>query len=878
MFKLSRKSFIIRSVLSSIGLIAVLLTSFHFIHHTIIQANAITADGATITISNDGQLPYDGDNSTGQYKVAVNGQTFEAFCAQPSLSSPVGTTTATKLGSTENNNLIKFVIFLYQNNNSHTSSVRNAVFSAFPSGELFQWTHAIIGAIYYNDYGDLSSSAITKINNAITTLRTNINNNSDAWTIAKNYQLYVGKGYASGIQDVVWIENNYQYGSISVQKCDGVTNSCSAQGDANFSGIVFKVYNNSGSKIYNPKTDQIYANGALVATGTTNANGAVSFTNLLANNISYKVVEASTNTSYELTAGEQTTTLNGNGDSKSLKFYNTPVYGDITINKVDADSQTCTPYGNLSLDGTTFQLVNDSDGPIYYNGSSKAKGAVVDTKTLSNGSCSVQFSDLPYGKYIVEETAAAEGYVLNSTPWNVTIPNDGDSSLHVTITAENQIIRGDVKFVKMDEANNNPMSDVLFSISEVDGNNQLGETHIVVSNQDGVVNTSSSFAAHSFHTNGYDELYDLPDPVTFLGYGAWFGLDQNGQSLPVNDNLGALPYGTYVIQELKCGANLFCTGIKDQKVTITINTNNQVVDLANWNNTCTKFTLETQAVDAEDDDKYVEANKQAKIKDKISYCAKPNMSFTIKGVLMDKKTGEPYLENGQPVEQSIEITPEEECGEVEMIFTIDATNLGGAELVVFESMYYKDDIVVSHEDINDEAQTVEIVKLYTYATNDDTNEKILPLDEDVKIKDVVKYCLKPGAEYVIKGVVMNKETGEALLIDNEPVQQEITITPEEACGEVEMYYTLNTTGLGGTRLVIFESLYRNDELLLKHESFENADESVDIAPPVPDTGSFTDSNKGTKQNSPIILIVASTAVIVISNLCIRALARRRIFR
>ena len=61
---------------------------------------------------------YDDDNYTGHYHVTVNGETIEAFCAQPSLNSPIGTTTATKMNdNTNSDKLIKFVIYLYQNNN-----------------------------------------------------------------------------------------------------------------------------------------------------------------------------------------------------------------------------------------------------------------------------------------------------------------------------------------------------------------------------------------------------------------------------------------------------------------------------------------------------------------------------------------------------------------------------------------------------------------------------------------------------------------------------------------------------------------------------------------------------------------------------------------
>ena len=56
-------------------------------------------------------------------------------------------------------------------------------------------------------------------------------------------------------------------------------------------------------------------------------------------------------------------------------------------------------------------------------------------------------------------------------------------------------------------------------------------------------------------------------------------------------------------------------------------------------------------------------------------------------------------------------TPETESGTITVKFKVDTSKLAGKDLVVFEKLYDEDnDEVSSHEDINDEGQTVSITE------------------------------------------------------------------------------------------------------------------------------------------------------------------------
>ena len=86
----------------------------------------------------------------------------------------------------------------------------------------------------------------------------------------------------------------------------------------------------------------------------------------------------------------------------------------------------------------------------------------------------------------------------------------------------------------------------------------------------------------------------------------------------------------------------------------------------------------------------------------------PGNTYTISGILMDKSTGEPLMVDGSEVTAEVEFTAEESTGTVELTYTLDASTLAGATIVVFETLYQDGVEIAAHADINDEAQTITI--------------------------------------------------------------------------------------------------------------------------------------------------------------------------
>lgn len=98
--------------------------------------------------------------------------------------------------------------------------------------------------------------------------------------------------------------------------------------------------------------------------------------------------------------------------------------------------------------------------------------------------------------------------------------------------------------------------------------------------------------------------------------------------------------------------------------------------------------------------------------------------YTLKGVLMNKKTNEALEVDGKEVTAETTFTPAERNGSQEVYFIFNAKGLEGTTTVAFEELYKeeetgsgKDVKVAEHKDINDEAQTINLTNIHTTAQN-----------------------------------------------------------------------------------------------------------------------------------------------------------------
>ena len=314
------------------------------------------------------------------------------------------------------------------------------------------------------------------------------------------------------------------------------------------------------------------------------------------------------------------------------------------------------------------------------------------------------------------------------------------------------------------------------------------------------------------------------------------------------------------------------------------------------------ITIGTKASNAEIlDGKTVLDSDLIRLKDTVSYKGlTPGKKYKMTGLLMDKETKKNILSRGNPVTAEVEFTPESADGTVDVVFEFDATGLGGHDVVAYEHLrnLETNTIIASHEDIDDEDQTVHVneVKIGTMATVNGSHEVDVPKDGMITLKDKVSFeGLIPNYEYTIKGVLMDKVTGEPVKDNGKEVTAEKTFTPGAEKGWTVMEFKFNAKSLKGHDVVVFETVShelgkvteeKDDEdkdkpeaeepkkdetdkeetpseeakvaIVAKHKDLEDKGQTVHFNPDKPETGL-----KGkTNQTMPYVL-GAGAAVILI---------------
>lgn len=126
------------------------------------------------------------------------------------------------------------------------------------------------------------------------------------------------------------------------------------------------------------------------------------------------------------------------------------------------------PEGSVAIAGVTYKIqqTHSFDGKDW----TEVSGKAIEKDTGENGEA--VFSELPVGRYSVQEVSGPEGVILNKEVFHVDIPmtyNEGkDISYDVHIYPKNEIVRGDAELTKVDEEGN-PLPGAVFGLYKEDG-------------------------------------------------------------------------------------------------------------------------------------------------------------------------------------------------------------------------------------------------------------------------------------------------------------------------------------------------------------------------------------------------------------------------
>lgn len=253
-------------------------------------------------------------------------------------------------------------------------------------------------------------------------------------------------------------------------------------------------------------------------------------------------------------------------------------------------------------------------------------------------------------------------------------------------------------------------------------------------------------------------------------------------------------------------------------------------DINDENQTVEYPSVETTAVDSETKDHVGTISKTAKVEDLVEYTGLiPGKEYEIVGTLYDQETGKALTgADGNKITASQKFTPAEADGSVLITFTLDSTLLAGKSVVAFEDVYEDEKKVAVHADINDKDQTVSYPEVGTKAADNMTGDEVGTSDrETATIVDTVSYNnLIPGQEYTVKGTMMVKSTGKALVADGKEVTAEKTFTADKADGTIAITFTFDASALKGETVVAFETLYHKEIEVAAHADINDKGQSI----------------------------------------------------
>ena len=627
------------------------------------------------------------------------------------------------------------------------------------------------------------------------------------------------------------VPESVKRGGVSVQKLDSETGK-TPQGGASLEGIAFSIINDNENAV---KVDgKTYAKGETVKVITTDAKG---FATTGADTLPYGdyiIRETKTNGSYLNTSAEMRVQVREDGKVYSFSAEDDVERGGVRLVKTDSETGS-DPQNGLSFDGTQFELKSLNDNPIIVDGKTYAKNQVIDTLVIKDGQAVTDPHMLPYGTYSVQEVKAPEGYLLDDTVHEFRIVDDGVlvNPIDHDGSIENQIMRSDLEFTKKGEDGQDRLAGVAFKLTS----EATGESHVVVTDENGYFSSASSWNKHTHDTNGNDWALKADGVIDSSKLdataGVWFG------DAEADDSKGALPYGTYAIEELRCTAN---EGYQLIETTVIVSRDGKVYDFGTL--TDVKASITTKAYDPMDGDSLVGMG-EVKVSDKVTYANLfPNRDYKLTAELHDSATGDVLLDaSGHPITVEKRFTAQSPTGFEVVEFTIDTIELGGKTVTVYERLYDEGgSLIAEHADKSDVNQQVTVIEpeIGTTAVDAHDGDKSVATDDKATVTDRVAYKnLVPGKEYALKGTLHIRKTdgegnitGEPLKVDGKPVKAETVFTPDAPEGTVDVTFTFDSLALKDkTKLVAFESLEHDGHELATHADIEDEGQTVTIRNP-----------------------------------------------
>lgn len=327
--------------------------------------------------------------------------------------------------------------------------------------------------------------------------------------------------------------------------------------------------------------------------------------------------------------------------------------------KVESGKTATVTFENVlkkgSLEVVKTSEDNFNEGVKFHLYGTSLSGASIDLYATTNTDGIAKFENVLVSgdkPYTLEEVNTADRYVVPKTQrvvieWNKVTKKE----------VENKIIRGSIKGLKIDNETKENIEGALFGLFNINETEFTEETAILTaeSNEEGI--------------------------FTFEN----------------------VPYGEYIVRELKPAEGYL---YNEELYPVTISENEQVIEITVENDKIPELGT-TATIDGK---KEFTANGDVTIDDVVSYKhLVPGKEYTVKGILMDKATGKPFLVDDKEITSEVTFTAEKANSEVTVSFTFDGFAITkNTEVVVFETLYRDETEIAVHADIDDKDQTVTI--------------------------------------------------------------------------------------------------------------------------------------------------------------------------
>lgn len=514
----------------------------------------------------------------------------------------------------------------------------------------------------------------------------------------------------------------------------------------------------------------------------------------------------------------------------------------IIINKYDKETEEQKAQGadreNVkgSLAGAVYEVYyddNDRETPELVGTITTDENGYGELTKRTLGKETYIGTDLRVGNYLIKEVTASPGYVIDKYILN------GENTEEIT--------NGEIEVVCGYESDGTPVT------KTIKGTYEDGQ-HLFRTRAEALDASVFEYTVKSEETphHTYVSKINITDGKELPGatlqvfdsegnmIEEWVSTDKPHDIVALHDETQGLKDGKYTLREITAPygydvAEDIEFTIESGKIANTVVMKDAPIE------------IKTTATDVETGTHQGTFSKEEKIKDLVKFKnLYAGRTYTFKGTLMDKKTGEALKDaNGEPVTAEKDYTvPGEKgtlvSGEVELEFTVDASSFTKeTSVVAFERIERDGRELAMHADLEDDDQTIHYGGIIRTIAKDENlvSHNVIGGPGSVIIDTIEYKNLSTKETYVIEGSIYDKTAGKLL-----GITAKANFKPATVDGTTTLKFTFDGTDLQNHTLVVFEKLSLNGTEIDKHEDPEDKDQTIYV----PEIGTKADKAKSNK--------------------------------